>query len=175
MKCILYTATLCLTGLIAPTLSVYAQAPAVEKKANQATAQLTIKALKHLQNAFASAATARDKASAEKAVAIINKELEKIDALTPLLAKAAKPTDAEMELVAEASAKMEVDMHQQLEIIARNLKDREVKRLIDPAMKLFAEKSSKIKASMDSLYPAAKMRPLVKAATARIKLQNSTR
>jgi len=164
-------------SLFATSMSVSAQAPAAPAPASaealKSTSELTLSVLSHFQKVFSAAASATDKTTAEKAVATIASELKQVDALSPLLAASKKPTQAEMEAVAEASAKMEFQMRKQIEAIARNSKNKDVRALIDPAMKQFAAKTSSARAAMDKLYPPKQMELLVKAAKARIELEKS--
>jgi len=144
------------------TLSLSAQA--------QTTGKLTVDILSHFQKVYSAAASATDKASAEKSVVSIASELKQLDALTPLLAKSSKPTDAEMSTVAEATAKMEGELNRLIQTMARNLKNSEVRKIISPSMTQFDTKARSARATMDKLYPADKMKPLVQAAKARIQI-----
>lgn len=137
----------------------------------QTTAKLTVDMLTHFKKVVAAAASATDKTSAQKAVNTISAELKKVDALTPLLAKSPKPTNAEMAIVADASAKMDTEMRKNFETMVRNLKNKEVRALIAPAMKQFDTKVKSGTAAMNKLFPVEKMRPLIKVAKAKINIK----
>ncbi len=138
----------------------------------QSTGKLTLDLLSHFQEVYSAAATATDKTSAENAVTTISSELKQVDSITALLSKSDKPTDAEMSSVAEATAKLEVKLNKLIQTMSRNLKNQEVRKLIGPSMRQFDAKAGAARGTMDKLYPVRKMVPLVKAAKARLQIQN---
>jgi len=161
-----------LIAILSGMLSSLAQTPVPNKATNQqSTSELTISILSHFKSVYSIAATATDQASAKKAVASINQELDKVDALSPLLNKASAPSVSQMNSVAEATAKMEIEMAEIIKQLSQNLTNKEVRTLIHPSMQDFLEKSNKLRSTMNKLFPAKKMKPLVEAAKARIKIQ----
>ena len=163
-----------LFSLLATAMSTSAQAsPASQSAAKKSTDELTVAMLSHFKNVVSAAASASDKTNAKKAVVTITNELTQVDTLTNLLAKSSNPTEAQMATVAEASARMNIEMRKLYEAMVHNLKNKEVRTLIEPSMKQFDAKAGKAKSTMDKLFPPNKMLSLVKAASARIQIQKT--
>ena len=156
---------LCTTGLIIPTM---AQTPAAEV-ASKSTNDLAITALTHFKNVFKAASTATDKAAAEKAAASIHAEVAKITALEPLLAKAAKPTDADMQAMANKMVAFEGEMAGVMQKMMQNMMagGADVQNTLKPAMEAFQAKAQTVGKTMETLYPQEKMKPLIVAAKAK--------
>lgn len=140
--------------------------PSSAQGANNSPNQLAVEAMSEMLNVFNAAATANSPSSARVAAGKINKHTDRLVALTPLLAKSKKPSDAEMRKFAEFVLQNNTQIRNALKSIAvlRESNSEETNSIIKGAMDKMSSKTQPLTSAINNLYPTKKMKVYIEEA-----------